>query len=159
MPTINQLVRVPRIRKPPRRRTTALEGAPFKRGVALRVYIVKPKKPNSAERKVCRVRLSNGREVPAFIPGEGHNVRQHSVVLIRGGRGSSPVALALWREKDGVTRGKPARASGRASREFGRVAERLKAPVLKTGGASRFRGFESHPFLRLFRKEASHVPR
>jgi small subunit ribosomal protein S12 len=97
MPTINQLVRMPRIRKPQRRRTPALEGAPFKRGVGLRVYVVKPKKPNSAERKVCRVRLSNGRVVPAFIPGEGHNLREHSAVLIRGGRVQGLAGHALPR--------------------------------------------------------------
>jgi small subunit ribosomal protein S12 len=86
MPTINQLIRKPRIPKRAWRRTPALDGVPLKRGVAVRVYVVRPKKPNSAKRKVCRVRLSNGRLVAAFIPGEGHNVTEHSVVLIRGGR-------------------------------------------------------------------------
>lgn len=86
MPTFNQLVRMPRVRKPPRTRTRALGGAPFKRGVVIRVYVVGPKQPNSAKRKVCRVRLTNGRSIAAYIPGEKHNIREHSVVLVRGGR-------------------------------------------------------------------------
>ena len=86
MPTINQLVRkgrsVPKIKS----KVPALEGSPAKRGVCTRVYTTTPKKPNSALRKVARVRLSNGFEVTAYIPGEGHNLQEHSVVLIRGGR-------------------------------------------------------------------------
>lgn len=69
-----------------RSRTPALEGAPQKRGVVVRVMTMKPKKPNSSNRKVCRVRLTNGRLITAFIPGEGHNAQEHSVVLVRGGR-------------------------------------------------------------------------
>lgn len=86
MPTINQLVR--KGRKVKRRRSTApaLKGCPQKRGVCTRVYTTTPKKPNSALRKVARVRLTNGFEVTAYIPGEGHNLQEHSVVLIRGGR-------------------------------------------------------------------------
>jgi small subunit ribosomal protein S12 len=86
MPTINQLVRNPR--KPQKRKSKApaLEGNPQKRGVCIRVYTTTPKKPNSALRKVAKVRLSNGREVIAYIPGEGHNLQEHSVVLVRGGR-------------------------------------------------------------------------
>lgn len=86
MATINQLVRNPRTVKPQRSDTPALDGCPQKRGVCTRVYTVTPKKPNSALRKVCRVRLTNGMEVTAYIGGEGHNLQEHSVVLIRGGR-------------------------------------------------------------------------
>ena len=86
MPTIAQLVR--KGRRPARRRTKApaLRGNPQKRGVCTRVYTSTPKKPNSALRKVARVRLTNGFEVTAYIPGEGHNLQEHSIVLIRGGR-------------------------------------------------------------------------
>ncbi|HCZ49609.1 MAG TPA: 30S ribosomal protein S12, partial [Gammaproteobacteria bacterium] len=86
MATINQLVRKPRIK--PRKKSTvpALEGSPQKRGVCTRVYTTTPKKPNSALRKVARVRLTNGYEVTSYIGGEGHNLQEHSVVLIRGGR-------------------------------------------------------------------------
>ena len=86
VPTVNQLVR--KGRRPPttKTKTPALRGAPQKRGVCTRVMTVTPKKPNSALRKVARVRLTNGMEVGAYIPGEGHNLQEHSVVLIRGGR-------------------------------------------------------------------------
>ncbi|MCE9642821.1 MAG: 30S ribosomal protein S12 [Candidatus Andersenbacteria bacterium] len=101
MPTINQLVRKNRERKPSKSKTPALQrgfntlidkptvfpkGSPFKRGVCLQVKTMTPKKPNSALRKVARVRLTNGMEVTAFIPGEGHNLQEHSIVVIRGGR-------------------------------------------------------------------------
>ena len=86
MPTINQLIRKGRKEKPVRNKVPALEACPQKRGVCTRVYTTTPKKPNSALRKVARVRLSNGFEVTAYIPGEGHNLQEHSVVLIRGGR-------------------------------------------------------------------------
>ena len=86
MTTINQLVRKSRKRKVVKNNVPALEGKPQKRGVCTRVYTTTPKKPNSALRKVARVRLSNGFEVTAYIPGEGHNLQEHSVVLIRGGR-------------------------------------------------------------------------
>jgi small subunit ribosomal protein S12 len=86
MPTINQLVRKGRAIPKTRIKTPALRGAPQKRGVCTRVYTTTPKKPNSALRKVARVRLTNGMEVGAYIPGEGHNLQEHSVVLIRGGR-------------------------------------------------------------------------
>ena len=86
MPTINQLVRRPRIKPGRRTKTPALRRNPLKRGVCTRVYTTTPKKPNSALRKVARVRLSNGLEVSAYIPGEGHNLQEHSVVLVRGGR-------------------------------------------------------------------------
>ena len=86
MPTINQLVRKPRTPEKAKTKTPALRGAPQKRGVCTRVYTTTPKKPNSALRKVARVRLTNGMEVTAYIPGIGHNLQEHSVVLIRGGR-------------------------------------------------------------------------
>ena len=86
MPTINQLVRKPRDKQTKRNKVPALQSCPQKRGVCTRVYTTTPKKPNSALRKVARVRLSNGYEVTAYIPGEGHNLQEHSVVMIRGGR-------------------------------------------------------------------------
>ncbi|MFQ5586130.1 MAG: 30S ribosomal protein S12 [Thermodesulfobacteriota bacterium] len=86
MPTINQLVRKGRRRVKKKTTAPALEGCPQKRGVCVRVYTTTPKKPNSALRKVARVRLTNGLEVTSYIPGEGHNLQEHSVVLIRGGR-------------------------------------------------------------------------
>ena len=86
MPTINQLVRKGRSRVKKRNKVPALEQSPQKRGVCTRVYTTTPKKPNSALRKVARVKLTNGQEVSAYIPGEGHNLQEHSVVLIRGGR-------------------------------------------------------------------------
>ena len=86
MPTIQQLVRQGRQSKFTKSKTPALKGSPQRRGVCTRVYTTTPKKPNSALRKVARVRLSSGIEVTAYIPGEGHNLQEHSVVLIRGGR-------------------------------------------------------------------------
>ncbi len=86
MPTVNQLVRKPRVIQKARTKSPAMEKAPQKRGVCTRVYTTTPKKPNSALRKVAKVRLTNGFEVIAYIPGEGHNLQEHSVVLIRGGR-------------------------------------------------------------------------
>ena len=86
MPTINQLVRKRRAKIEKLNKVPAMESCPQKRGVCTRVYTTTPKKPNSALRKVARVRLSNGYEVTSYIPGEGHNLQEHSVVLIRGGR-------------------------------------------------------------------------
>ncbi len=86
MPTINQLVRKARKDKPVRNTVPHLQACPQRRGVCTRVYTTTPKKPNSALRKVARVRLTNGYEVTSYIPGEGHNLQEHSVVLIRGGR-------------------------------------------------------------------------
>jgi len=86
MPTINQLIRFGRRPMVVRTKSPALESCPQKRGVCIRVYTTTPKKPNSALRKVARVRLSNAIEVTAYIPGEGHNLQEHSVVMIRGGR-------------------------------------------------------------------------
>ena len=86
MPTVNQLVRNARTRLPAKSKVPALAGSPQKRGVCTRVYTTTPKKPNSALRKVAKVRLTNGFEVISYIGGEGHNLQEHSVVLIRGGR-------------------------------------------------------------------------
>lgn len=87
MPTINQLVRTGRKdQKKALKPSAALEGAPQKRAVCIRVFTVTPRKPNSALRKVARVRMTNGKEVTSYIPGEGHNLQEHSIVLIRGGR-------------------------------------------------------------------------
>jgi small subunit ribosomal protein S12 len=86
MPTINQLVRSARKSISKRTKSPALAGCPQRRGVCVRVYTVTPKKPNSALRKVARVKLTTGKEITAYIPGEGHNLQEHSVVLVRGGR-------------------------------------------------------------------------
>ena len=86
MPTIQQLVRKGRVSKRAKVKTRALKGSPQRRGVCTRVYTTTPKKPNSALRKVARVRLNGGIEVTAYIPGEGHNLQEHSIVLVRGGR-------------------------------------------------------------------------
>ena len=86
MPTVNQLVRKGRTPPKSRTKTPALGGAPQRRGVCTRVFTSTPRKPNSALRKVARVRLTNGMELTAYIPGEGHNLQEHSVVLVRGGR-------------------------------------------------------------------------
>ena len=86
MPTINQLVKRGRAIKRAKQAAPALQGSPQKRGVCTRVYTQTPKKPNSALRKVARVRLTSGMEITAYIPGEGHNLQEHSIVLVRGGR-------------------------------------------------------------------------
>ena len=86
MPTVNQLIRKARGSKPKRNKVPALQQCPQKRGVCTRVYTTTPKKPNSALRKVAKVRLTNGFEALTYIPGEGHNLQEHSIVLVRGGR-------------------------------------------------------------------------
>ena len=86
MPTINQLVRIGRTKAREKTKSPALKGSPQKRGVCVRVYTTTPKKPNSALRKVARVRLTNSMEVSTYIPGVGHNLQEHSIVLVRGGR-------------------------------------------------------------------------
>jgi len=86
VPTINQLVRQGRTQTTKKTKSPALKDCPQRRGVCIRVYTMTPKKPNSALRKIARVRLSNGIEVTAYIPGEGHNLQEHSIVLVRGGR-------------------------------------------------------------------------
>ena len=95
MPTINQLIRKPRKQPLARNKVPALEACPQKRGVCTRVYTTTPKKPNSALRKVARVRLTNGFEVTSYIPGEGHNLQEHSVVMIRGGPREGLAGCAL----------------------------------------------------------------
>ena len=97
MATINQLVRKPRKRKVQKSDVPALQNCPQRRGVCTRVYTTTPKKPNSALRKVCRVRLTNGYEVTSYIGGEGHNLQEHSVVLIRGGRVKTCLVCATTR--------------------------------------------------------------
>ncbi|MBS2097184.1 30S ribosomal protein S12 [Carboxylicivirga linearis] len=86
MPTIHQLVKKGRNKQVEKSKSRALDACPQRRGVCVRVYTTTPKKPNSAMRKVARVRLTNGKEVNAYIPGEGHNLQEHSIVLVRGGR-------------------------------------------------------------------------
>jgi small subunit ribosomal protein S12 len=86
MPTINQLVRKPRVQQSKRTKTPVMQGSPQKQGVCLQVKTMTPKKPNSALRKIARVKLTNGFEITAYIPGEGHSLQEHSIVLIRGGR-------------------------------------------------------------------------
>ena len=106
MPTVNQLVRKGRKSPKAKVKTPALRGAPQKRGVCTRVYTTTPKKPNSALRKVARVKLTNQMEVGAYIPGEGHNLQEHSVVLIRGGLDTSGVAdRRQGRSKYGAKKG------------------------------------------------------
>jgi small subunit ribosomal protein S12 len=85
-PTANQMVRKGRVRQVSKTKSPVLESNPFKKGVCLSVKTMTPKKPNSALRKIARVRLSNGKEITAYIPGEGHNLQEHSIVLVRGGR-------------------------------------------------------------------------
>ena len=92
MPTVNQLIRKGRAKKRAKLKTPALTGAPQKRGVCTRVSTVTPRKPNSALRKIARVRLTNGAEVGTYIPGEGHNLQEHSVVLVRGALDTSGVS-------------------------------------------------------------------
>ena len=86
MPTINQLIKQGRVKTTKRSKSPVLEECSFKRGVCLQVKTMTPKKPNSALRKIARVRLSNGKEITAYIPGEGHNLQEHSIVMVRGGR-------------------------------------------------------------------------
>ena len=106
MPTVNQLVRKGRKNPKAKVKTPALRGAPQKRGVCTRVYTTTPKKPNSALRKVARVRLTNGMEVGSYIPGDGHNLQEHSVVLIRGGLDTSGVSeRRQGRSKYGAKKG------------------------------------------------------
>ena len=127
MPTIQQLVRKGRQDKIDKTKTPALKGSPQRRGVCTRVYTTTPKKPNSALRKVARVRLTNGFEVTAYIPGEGHNLQEHSIVLIRGGRVKDLPGVRYH-----IVRGK-LDASGVAGRNKSRSKYGTKKP--KKGGA------------------------
>ena len=107
MPTIQQLVRKGREVLVEKSKSPALDSCPQRRGVCVRVYTTTPKKPNSAMRKVARVRLTNGKEVNSYIPGEGHNLQEHSIVLVRGGR----VNRTQRRSKYGAKRPKPGQAA------------------------------------------------
>lgn len=122
MPTINQLIRKPREKVKSKTKAPALKGNPLKRGVCTRVYTVTPKKPNSALRKVARVRLSNKMEVICYIPGVGHNLQEHSIVLIRGGRVKDLPGVRYH-----VVRG-ALDAQGVADRKQGRSKYGAKAP-------------------------------
>ena len=101
MPTISQLIRSGRKPLVKKTKAPALQGSPQRRGVCVRVYTTTPKKPNSALRKIARVRLTNQMEVTAYIPGIGHNLQEHSVVLVRGGRAGSRPAPGRWRRRSG----------------------------------------------------------
>ena len=122
MPTIQQLVRQGRSSKVTKSKTPALKGSPQRRGVCTRVYTTTPKKPNSALRKVARVRLNSGIEVTAYIPGEGHNLQEHSIVLVRGGRVKDLPGVRYH-----VVRG-AADASGVDGRRKGRSKYGVKRP-------------------------------
>ena len=127
MPTVNQLVRNARIRLPAKSKVPALAGSPQKRGVCTRVYTTTPKKPNSALRKVAKVRLTNGFEVISYIGGEGHNLQEHSVVLIRGGRvkdlpGVRYHIIRGTLDTAGTKNRKKARSKYGAKREKGKAA-------------------------------------
>ena len=115
MPTIQQLVRKGREVLVEKSKSPALDSCPQRRGVCVRVYTTTPKKPNSAMRKVARVRLTNGKEVNSYIPGEGHNLQEHSIVLVRGGRGTLDTAGVAGRtqrrSKYGAKRPKPGQAA------------------------------------------------
>lgn len=122
MPTINQLVRKGRRDKTAKVKTAALKGSPQRRGVCTRVYTTTPKKPNSALRKVARVRLTSSVEVTAYIPGEGHNLQEHSMVLVRGGRVKD---LPVCATRSSVARSTP-RVSRAASRPAAATAPRRR---------------------------------
>jgi small subunit ribosomal protein S12 len=127
MPTINQLVRKGREAIPKKSKTPAMQGCPQKRGVCIRVYTTTPKKPNSALRKVARVRLTNGQEVTSYIPGVGHNLQEHSIVMIRGGRVKDLPGIRYH-----IIRG-TLDTAGVANRKQSRSKYGAKAP--KAGGA------------------------
>ena len=127
MPTIAQLVRKGRQDKVSKTKTPALKGAPQRRGVCTRVHTVTPKKPNSALRKVARVRLTSGVEVTAYIPGVGHNLQEHSIVLVRGGPRQGPARACATRSS--AARSTP-RACATASRPVAATAPRGRARCL-----------------------------
>ena len=136
MPTINQLIRAARKKVVKHKKTPALQACPQRRGVCTRVYTTTPKKPNSALRKVARVRLTNGLEVTAYIPGEGHNLQEHSVVMIRGGRVKDLPGVRYLR-----CAGSPP-ASFQVRRQASEVLSRKAFPA---------RGLTAHPpSLRIF---------
>ncbi len=127
-PTINQLIRMGRRKFKSKTKSPALQGAPFRRGVCLLVRTQTPKKPNSALRKIARVRLSNGQEVTAYIPGVGHNLQEHSIVLVRGGRVKDLPGVRYH-----IVRGK-LDTTGVADRKKSRSKYGAKAP--KAGGSA-----------------------
>ncbi|MBU4332673.1 30S ribosomal protein S12 [Patescibacteria group bacterium] len=154
MPTIHQLIKKPRKSKSKRSKTPALEtvldtlkrkrtklpkGSPFKRGVCLKVTTVTPTKPNSALRKIARVRLSNGMEVTAYIPGEGHNLQEHSIVMIRGGRVKDLPGVRYH-----VVRGRYD-TQGVANRKQGRSLYGVKKPLDVAGGTQAAAGAKEKP--------------
>src|SRR3954467_10147769 len=151
MPTVNQLVRKGRTSKREKTKTPALQGAPQKRGVCTRVSTMTPKKPNSALRKIARVRLTNGIEVGTYIPGEGHNLQEHSVVLVRGGR---------VKDLPGF-RYKVIRAALDASGVADRKQARSKYGAKKSASYSRDHPAPGHlrPGLRQPARHAAHEPR
>ena len=153
MPTINQLVRKGRETLENKSKSPAMRNNPQKRGVCTRVYTTTPKKPNSALRKVARVRLTNGIEVTAYIPGEGHNLQEHSIVLIRGGRVKDLPGVRYH-----IIRGTlDARASMTAGRAAPSTAPSVPRPVVPRARALRPRGRSSHEPSHS-RSQAPHHP-
>jgi small subunit ribosomal protein S7 len=136
MPTISQLVRKGREAAPKKSKTPAMEACPQKRGVCIRVYTTTPKKPNSALRKVARVRLTNGLEVTSYIPGVGHNLQEHSIVLIRGGRVKDCPASGIT-SSEGLWTRPVWPAAGRAGRSTGRSSRRRAEARMRRAGATR----------------------
>ena len=128
MPTINQLIASPRMVQKSRKKVPALQQSPQKRGVCTRVYTTTPKKPNSALRKVAKVRLTNGFEVIGYIPGEGHNLQEHSVVLVRGGRVKDLPGVRYH-----IVRGTQ-QTAGASKRMQGRSKYGTKRPKASAGG-------------------------
>ena len=132
MPTINQLVRKGRVDQTKKSNpSAALEGSPQKRAVCVRVFTVTPRKPNSALRKVARVRMTNGKEVTSYIPGEGHNLQEHSIVLIRGGRVRDLPGVRFH-----IVRG-TLDTAGVAKRNAGRSKYGVKRPKAAAAGAKK----------------------
>ena len=140
MPTIQQLVRKGRLKPSFNSKAPALDACPQRRGVCVRVYTTTPKKPNSAMRKVARVRLTNGKEVNAYIPGEGHNLQEHSIVLVRGGPAGRP--LSLGSRRDGCRRGGRSQAAPLEVRSQEAEGRRARQEVNATTTKTQQRLFE-----------------
>ena len=133
MPTIQQLIRKGRVTKTQASKSAALDSCPQRRGVCVRVYTTTPKKPNSAMRKVARVRLTNGNEVNAYIGGEGHNLQEHSIVLVRGGRVKDLPGVRYHIVRGALdTAGVNGRKQGRS--KYGAKAKQAAAPTKGKGG-------------------------
>ena len=138
MPTINQLVRQGREAVRKKSKTPAMEACPQKRGVCIRVYTTTPKKPNSALRKVARVRLTNGLEVTSYIPGVGHNLQEHSIVLIRGGRVKDLPGIRYHIIRGSLDTAGVAGRRSRAARSTAPSSRRAEAPPrMRRAGAAR----------------------